>query len=576
MLNAMNAPTPTTLGLQDRAAPWIIPSLIGVLVFLAALVSPVSMTGSDPFGLLVVSQNITQRAQVNIDPDREYFRLTDGTLHGAIKEIDGHYYHTHPIGVPLISLPVVMAANALGLDMTEVERPMQKALAALTCASLVILLFYTARTFFSPGLSAVFALGVFFSTVLGSTLPSALWTLNYEAVMVAATLLFLIRHGVSGKAPFPPFLLGVVLFLGFLCRPTMAPLIAFTLLYCLMTDRRLFLRVALPSAFLLSVFVGWSWATFGEPVPPYYKVTRLGFETFPDALYGAFLGPSRNLLIFNPLFATLPFLALAARDTRPFGYERALWATAAAMLFVLLTFHPWWTGHGYGPRTTTGMALVLSVLALTLLGRGIGANGSVPCDATRLRQALRRSPRLTAGVGTLGLAFVLGGAVNLNGLTNPATGYWLQLPNVDKHANHTLNDWRFPQFLASQDSLVDKALTHYDELDLPISKIVPIRGRMTALSLNGTDIGTQRTFRVPISSGFDVHLRVAALMLGPSQARVLINGTAVGTLEAPLLNKRLKVPAHLLQPDRDNTIALKAGDARGPALVHLEFALRSE
>ncbi|HWB96862.1 MAG TPA: hypothetical protein VG672_09175, partial [Bryobacteraceae bacterium] len=104
---------------RDGAASKMLLGIYLVLVFFVMLLSPVSDTGSDSYGELLVSQVILHDHTVQLDRYKDYFRLADGRMHHAIVESGGHLYDLFPLGTSIVSLPAVAAANAAGIDVRE-------------------------------------------------------------------------------------------------------------------------------------------------------------------------------------------------------------------------------------------------------------------------------------------------------------------------------------------------------------------------------------------------------------------------------------------------------------------------
>jgi len=105
-------------------------------ITLLALLSPNSMVRSDPALSLVAAQALLEHGSLRLDPyaddpDLAYELKTDY----RVREDDGSYRY-YSVGAPLCSVPAVVVAKALGLDMTEQadEFATQNALSALLCA----------------------------------------------------------------------------------------------------------------------------------------------------------------------------------------------------------------------------------------------------------------------------------------------------------------------------------------------------------------------------------------------------------------------------------------------------------
>jgi len=516
------------------------------LVFLVMLISPVSSTGSDSYGELLVSQAILRDHTVRLDPYRDYFRLPDGSLHQAAAESGGHLYNYFPIGTALIALPAVAAVNAAGLDVRDVDRALQKALAALASALLALVIYAIAREFFSRRASLLWSAGAIFGTVIGPTIGTALWSIDFELLFTGLVILYLVRIERSRRT-YPAWLLGLFLFLGYLCRPTMAPLVALTLGYLLWQHRRQGAIAALVSGGLMVLFALWSLHTFSSLLPPYYAGSRLSLSFLPAALWGSIISPSRSLLIWNPVLLALPLLFLLPR--RPSPVLWLLWLTGALDFLTVITFPHWWVGHSFGPRGSSSMMLVAMAAVIVTMG-------------TNVAQASRGVMAAVAGL------LLFGVAINIQGLYNPYAMYWNAYPDVGLAPDKILFDWRYPQFYVTAGRLREKYATQSRELGLPADKILPVRGM--ALLLSGDAAADFWIGRTPAAA---VSFTVVTLSPSRKTVTVSLNGHYLGTVGGKLLSTAtFAAKPDWMKLDAQNRLAFSA--AGGAAGTLLSYRLR--
>jgi xanthosine utilization system XapX-like protein len=501
---------PRASALQAKRA--IAPLLIAMLLaMLMVVTSQVRATRGDSLGILVVSQSILETGSVRLDPYRDYFTKPDGTLDQVVREHEGHLYHFFPLGVPLLSLPVVALADLLGVAARDFETPLQKFLAAVSAALLAALLYALANLYFRPTVSAALAILGLVGTIIGSTISSALWSLNYELILFAAAMLLILAHARGQGRPWHPWALGIVLFLAFLVRPTAAAFILWSLLYLLLRERRWFVIAAGVSGGLLLLFVAWSLNEFGAPLPPYYSAGRLGTAGTREALAVVFLSASRNILIWSPVLLLLPVLLWRGRHLPAQVWWPLLVILLSGLSFFLINIFTDFggvseRGWSYGPRIYTTMALAALLAAIVLAGE------------------LRRRGGRALVVPLFG-ALALGCLVNLPGIYNPYTWYWNSFPDVTGPAYlDIVNDWRFPQFLATHDGLERKAEVQAREFGLPDPGFVPLRG---TLLLGPGATPKAISFRVP-SAGGTLHLRLVALAPPGTSLRVALDGREIG------------------------------------------------
>lgn len=187
----------------------------------------------------------------------------------------------------------------------------------------------------------------------------------------------------------------------------------------------------------------------GKWLPSYYLATRLGSDTFWEALAGNWFSPSRGLLIFSPFLLLTVFLLICYY--RQCAYKSFIVISMAAIVLhwiSISTFPHWWAGYSYGPRLMTDMLPWWLILTM------IGINAARADWLRRMPQwhsTLVSLPRWEKGLGWTG-ALLIGLAMYMHGrgAYSYATTLWNTMPNdIDQHPER-LWDWSYPQFLAGQ------------------------------------------------------------------------------------------------------------------------------
>lgn len=414
-------------------------TLVALAAAVATLTAAVHYTDADTRGTLLVSEQIIDNGTIALDAyDRDYL-----TRHYNFYEQDGHTYDFFPVGTSVIAVPAVLAAKAFGVDVFEKRANLEIALAALIAAATVVALYLLARQFLGFGTSLLLAGVAWFGTTLASTGATALWSHDLAVLIGTVALLLTVRITEKGCARDWPWL-GLLLFLAWLCRPTMALLVPFVLGYLFLRTRRDAWRVTAVAGVLTAGFVGFSLVTFGDWLPVYYRPGRLATDTFGEALAGHLVSPSRGLLVFTPVLIVIPLLALVTPSlvrqrvgllVIAVGWPIAHW--------LMVSRHPeWYGGFSYGPRLMTD-ALPGLFLAVVLLWP----------------PSLRTWPaRIVIGLGAVLAAFGIW-VHTAQGLHNEQTLMWNVAPRIEERPEKAW-DWRYPQWLATPEREAQRLADH--------------------------------------------------------------------------------------------------------------------
>lgn len=385
-------------------------------------------TSSDPRGTLLVSQAIAQHGTVKLDAYGETLLDSYGYV---IHQKNGHAYNYFPLGTALVSTPFVAVANVFGFDMTKDEPLFQMALATLAALLITFILYKTARLYLRQTESLLLAGLCWFGSSLASTVGTALWSHDFAFVFSSAAIFLVLRRR-KPETLLTPALIGLSLFLAYLCRPTLALLSPFLLLYYFLQDKKSALLAATTLGLLLLGFMGWSLQEFAQILPDYYLPKRLEGGDFATALYGNLLSPARGLWVYSPflLVSLLLTLLLVPRKKNLAKLSLISLAWPLVHLFSVSQFPHWWAGWSFGAR----------LLVDALPGLFVGLFSGLA--------ALRQKKNLAyAAVMVSGLFAIY--ANTYQALFNPYGMQWNVEPNVDQYPEY-LFDWRYPQFLHSK------------------------------------------------------------------------------------------------------------------------------
>ena len=239
-------------------------------------------------------------------------------------------------------------------------------------------------------------------------------------------------------------LLGCVVVIAWMCRPTAASFGVAAAAYLALTRPRL-LAVRDRDRGGRQCFRGLVVVGVPPGLAGLLPAACGGTRRFGEALLGHLISPSRGLFIFSPvLLLTLGGIIRHRRSIlrEPLGVMALVWI--AAFWLVIARFPHWWGGYCYGSRL-----LVDTMPAWALLTILVWRQDSLA----------KHDRGKSVIVGLWVVAAVWGFRVNTTkGLQRKlATVSWNERPDIDTHPE-LLFDWRYPQFLATEASLGKREL----------------------------------------------------------------------------------------------------------------------
>jgi hypothetical protein len=403
-------------------------AVVHVLVVVVVLTAHVRDVASDPRATLMITQVLLEHGTLALDSLGAERIAHYGSV---FMQYRGHTYSAFPVGTSLLAIPFVALANAAGVDMAEYtgERLGQVIIAALVAVAELALMMRLARRWLSRGWALAAATVTWFGSSLASTQATALWSHDCATLLAFVALHLSIRPDPAPRPWRGPWV-GGLLFVAYLCRPTLSLLAPPLLIYNYFYDRKAAFQALLTLALGGAAFVAASAYGYGDLLPPYYRPQRLTGSPFGTAVLGNLVSPSRGLFVYSPIFL-LPLLFAkdtlrALRRDKPLVLVAVFWPIVHVLLVSRLRH--WWAGYSYGPRFWTDALPGLFVLLCLTLSAGL--------------EGRRRT--VTALLALLGAfsCFVHTG----QGLYNRAPKEWNVAPNIDRHPELVF-DWRYPQFM---------------------------------------------------------------------------------------------------------------------------------
>lgn len=429
-------------------ARWFFESLVVFLMVVSIyLAAPVTQMLDSKY-VLVVSQSLIDHGSFKLDPYFGDLKDYSGEpIPHGMHVVNQHVYYWFPDGPAILSVPYVAMMNLFGISAIDaegrwapdLEERMQRGLAAILTAGLVVLLFRCARFWLPTGWSLAVAAVAAFGTSLFSSASRGLWSLTWGTFLLGAVVLMLARLE-RGKNE-NPYLLATLLSWTYFARPTNSISVLLVSVFILLYHRRLFIRYAATGIAWGAVFAFYSMYNFGTLLPTYYRQGLGKGDPLWYALSGVLMSPSRGLLVFSPIFILTFYLVIRYRKN--LRSKRLCWLAAAGFCghLLLVSLSPDWIGgHCYGPRLMTDALPWL--IMMTILG----------IDAATGR-------RISGGSGSLhgfsGAAFLFVAVVLISfsfftharGAFVPAVHEWNVVPERIEKNRARVWSWRNPQFL---------------------------------------------------------------------------------------------------------------------------------
>jgi hypothetical protein len=424
-------------------------ALIGGAIFILTLVifwlSPVSQVTDSKYSMLV-SESLWRRGTFRLD----YYRIPPDQIGkygvGPIYQLHlvrGHVYYIFPDASAALSVPFVIALNAIGISTANPDGTyneygdifLQTSIAAVLMAALASIFFFTARLVLPTSWSVVLALGAALGTQVWSTGSRSL-LMHTWFILILGVVIWMLLAQETGQRRLRPVWLATLLAWLYFVRPTGILVIIAVTIYLSLYYRALLRPYLIAGAAWLAGFVIYSWYNFRRPVPLYYTIQSL-YHDYWNQLAANFVSPSRGLFVYVPVLLWVAYLLV--RYWSWLVYPRLAVLALTIMLPHMLIIARYWPGHSYGARYSTDLVpwfFLLAVLSVQAWRRWRAAQTKVPIRQWHVP--------LFAG----GLLLALSIFINGRGALAAATMRWNSKPiNVDQ-AKWRIWEWCNPQFLA--------------------------------------------------------------------------------------------------------------------------------
>ncbi|MBZ5601336.1 MAG: glycosyltransferase family 39 protein [Acidobacteriia bacterium] len=444
-----------------------VPVLLFLGVFLFSGLSPVG-TSFDSRWTVYIAMSLWNHGDTNLDEYEPQIRESDYYAVGCVdaqgvdhphKACAGHWYNGYPIGGPVLTAPLIVAAVEImrGLHplwvhvpavMTLARNPdaqrvlggfidadydrahalIEMEVASLLLAAAAVVIYFTALLYLPSKKALLLALLFALATPAYSVAGRAIWQHTPSMLLLAITIYLFTR---AEQRPALAAWAGLPVALSYTVRPTDALFVVIFTAYVAVRHRAYLLKYLLAATPVAIAFLAYNFSIYHFPLSPYYRTELDGFlpQHWPklgEALAGNLISPSRGLLVYTPVFV----FAIWSMIRRSWKNPLAPWLTALAALHWLAIsayIASWWAGMCYGPRFFTDLTPVFVFFLIPYL------------------------ERWDASSRTLRIAFVtcalIGFAMHVRSGWSIAVHKWNVDPvSVDRHPERNW-DWSDPPFL---------------------------------------------------------------------------------------------------------------------------------
>lgn len=325
--------------------------------------SPYAGQQADTWGSLLSAQAWLEHGSPELTP---YASKVDLYAYQFFHNDRGAFY-AYPPFASLLQLPAVAVARLFGAQMWErgADALVQRQLVALALLGLTALLAWGYSALFEPRQAALWA---FFSVSAGACLGAlgAAFNSQLPAVLLVTWGQMLFLREYYGKGEWKGRHIGVLLALGYMCRPTGALWVPPALIYVIWRKPRQFVPALLALLLCLALYSLACWHFFGTPVHRYFGGRTLMLDGGDFSLHtiGILFSPGVGLFVYQPLLALSFFLGPLVLRRNPLFW--ALFAFVVMHLTVVALQQDWWGGASYGSRLTAETVLPLSIIALMM------------------------------------------------------------------------------------------------------------------------------------------------------------------------------------------------------------------
>jgi hypothetical protein len=350
-------------------------TIISVLLFAAILTGYLLSGNRAPFDsalYLHTSLSIVREGNTNLD---EYPDIL-AQVWWPPDRVDGHQYDVAPIGIPVLSVPIVWLADRVWplIGQGDFQQylqhhypvELQSIMAGILVALTAVLLYRLARLRLTWPYAVLLALMFAFGTTAWSVVSRTLWQHGPSMLLLTLALLFTLQ---AQDKPQRIQYVGLIVALAYVTRPTNSIAVVAYTLFVLLFYRKWLWKYLAWAAVVAIPFIAYSLTTYHSILPSYYQgFALLSGATFFEALIGHWVSPSRGFLIYSPiLILAIIGIGLTIKRRQWQHVDGLLFGIIVAHWIVVSLWWNWWAGVSFGPRIWSDMLPYLAYFMIPTL-----------------------------------------------------------------------------------------------------------------------------------------------------------------------------------------------------------------
>jgi len=344
---------------------------IFIIVLVSHFFSP-NITSGDSVYSIHTAVSIIKEHNIDLNEYEEIIKTKKNQRY-CVKQLDGHYYYSYPLGVSFLSVPFVYLTDKIlpylmdffpscekyirnrgNLEFGPINSITAHSIVEVFIASIFVALtalciYFNAKNSLDVKSSLLIVFIFAFCTPAWSTASRALWQHGPSMFMLSITLYIISQ---SKKRPHLISLASIPLAFSYIIRQTNIVSVVLLTIFVFLHYRSYFGFYLSGMVVLLGAFFIFNYTVYESLIPPtYISQGVLPGRNFAEGLLGVLLSPSRGLFIFSPIFIfSLYGIFLKIKYHQFEIIDKYLLTILFFHWIIIGTFPRWWAGWSFGPR----------------------------------------------------------------------------------------------------------------------------------------------------------------------------------------------------------------------------------